>query len=119
MSDRLDTLFSWAAEFVERADGGVPAATAPVSRLAVSDADVFPGRPRVDVGSVTSGGFSGESADTHEHLAFTHGFNSSYLPSATSRSFAIDVLDGCIVNGGSGAVWGHSPTFRWPFYANA
>lgn len=46
----------------------------------------------MDGGSVTSGGFSGESVDMQEHLAFTDGFNGSYWPSATSRSFAIDVL---------------------------
>lgn len=66
----------------------------------------------MDGGSVTSGGLSGESADMQEHLAFTDGFNSRYLPSATSRSFAIAVLDGRVANGGSAAVRGRSPTFR-------
>lgn len=112
---RTQHLFSWAIErlqFVERALGGVPNAPAPVSRLAMSDTDDFPGRPCVDGGSVTSGGFSDDLWICRNIWPlWMAGSNGSTLPSASSRSFAIDVLDGCMVKGGG--VQGHFRTFRW------
>lgn len=79
----------------------------------MSDTDVFPGRPRVDGGSVTSGGFSDDRRIRRNIWSLRMAdSNSSTLPLASSGSFAIDVLHGCAVKGGGG-VQGHFRTFRW------
>lgn len=97
----------------KRSVGGVPNTAASVSRLAMSDTDVFPGRPCVDGGSVSSGGFSDDLRICRNIWPlWMADSNGSTLPSASSGSFAIDVLDGCMVKGGGG-VQGHFRTFRW------
>lgn len=67
---------------------------------------------RGDGGSATSGGFSDDLRIRRNIWPLRMaGSNGSALPSASSRSFAIDVLDGRAVKGGG--VQGHFSTFRW------
>lgn len=82
-----------------------------VSRLAMSDG-CFPGHSCVDGGGVTSGGFSDDLRICRNIWPlWMADSNGSTLPSASSRSLAIDALDACMVKGGG--FQGHFHAFRW------